>query len=132
MLGSETLKAHFDRLGKEGDDVDKAFFDSIVKDTQKKFIDHVIEVRGDRLKLKREELKDGEIYFGEDLIKTGLVDDVGVYRDIIEKEFVGHKVVDITRMTWRERVALFIHKLHSMSSGDHIHMAKLLQILQQK
>lgn len=49
------------------------------------FVQTVYSQRGDRLKLRPEELQEGRIYFGFEAARLGLVDEVGVEPDAIKK-----------------------------------------------
>ncbi len=49
------------------------------------FVQTVYSQRGDRLKLRPEELQEGRIYFGFEAARLGLVDEVGIEPDAIEK-----------------------------------------------
>lgn len=58
---------------------------SLLEQIKDIFVQTVYLQRGDRLKLRPEELQEGRIYFGYEAARLGLVDEVGVEPDAIKK-----------------------------------------------
>lgn len=60
-------------------------FISLLEQIKNIFVQTVYSQRGDRLKLRPEELQEGRIYFGFEAARLGLVDEVGIEPDAIQK-----------------------------------------------
>ncbi len=60
-------------------------FISLLEQIKDIFVQTVYSQRGDRLKLRPEELQEGRIYFGFEAARLGLVDEVGIEPDAIKK-----------------------------------------------
>ena len=80
-----------------------------------RFAKMVIEERGDRLKMTEAELLEGNLYAGSEAVALGMVDDIGVTRDGIDKaaELAGigrYKIFDVNaavfeKYGWRAQLA---------------------------
>ncbi|MBI4287404.1 MAG: S49 family peptidase [Chloroflexi bacterium] len=84
------------------------------------FIETVYSQRGDRLRLSREELAEGRIYFGMEAVRLGIVDGIGTEADAIEKaaQLAGvrnYRLVDVNRELSKQGVFLSFSKYGTYS-----------------
>ncbi|MEM2925338.1 MAG: S49 family peptidase [Methanocellales archaeon] len=81
---------------------DRKQFAATVEAVKESFLRAVIQQRGDRLKLTKEELSRGELYIGIDAKRYGLVDEIGSISQAIAKAaslagIVNYKTIDINK-----------------------------------
>ena len=82
---------------------DKSFIE-IIELLKESFVEKVVSQRGDKLRLSREDIGDGRVYFGADAFQFGLIDAIGTDQAAIRKaaELAGvedYQVKDINQAT---------------------------------
>ena len=94
---------------------DKQHWVALVDRLKERFAEVVIKERGDRLRMTEAEVLEGRLYAGAEAVSLGMVDDIGVTVDGIDKaaelaELGGYKLVDVNaavfeKYGWRAQLS---------------------------
>ena len=78
---------------------------ALAVDMANRFADQVFEMRGDRLKVSREEVLEARVYSAEDALKLGLIDEIATLEQAIERDLgLGmHRMVP--KRNWYETIS---------------------------